>query len=87
MKKSFLCFNILKVRQYTTLLCICRNYKIFVVPNKVYRFRRTGNQYTAFRRLVFRFHHVKKYENKINLDVFLSFSIVFIPNSHYTCLG
>jgi hypothetical protein len=32
-------FNILRIRQYITLLCIYKNYEIFVFSTRVYRFR------------------------------------------------
>jgi hypothetical protein len=39
----FVYFNIEKIRQYVTLLCICENYKIFVFPTRVYGFRIIDN--------------------------------------------
>jgi hypothetical protein len=79
-EELFMYFNILKIRQYTTLLCICKNYKIFVFSNTVYCFRITDNFVPVFW-LVFYlcFRHIKKYGNKINLAIFL---IVF-NNFHH----
>jgi hypothetical protein len=38
-KKLFVYFDILKNKQYVTLLCICGNYKTFFFPTRVYCFR------------------------------------------------
>jgi hypothetical protein len=62
-KESFVYFYILKIRQYITLLCFCGNYKIFIFPTIVYRFRIIDNSVPILSTVDFRFHFCPDQKN------------------------
>jgi hypothetical protein len=85
-EELFVYFNILKIRPYATLLCICVETTKYLSSRlkfiAFYRFRITHDRDPVFRQLVFRSRSVKiKYENKINLDVFfIVFNTISLPS-------